>query len=91
MGKSFDALLVNVGEDSSNPGLWGFNGLATHHGTADAADATADADNGLEKRLEEEQNIVKDWLERFLLGGDDRNIEKVYVQGRFVGGRTFGA
>ena len=29
------------------------------------------------------------YLERFLFGGDDRNIEKVFVQGRLIGGRTF--
>ena len=88
MGKSFDALLVNVGENSSNPGLWGMNGLATHHGTAGpTAEDIADAEIGLEKK----QEIVNGWLERFLLGGDDRNIERVYVQGRFVGGRKFHA
>jgi guanine deaminase len=87
VGKSFDALLVNVGEESWNPGLWGLDGLATCRGTA-----AVDVDIGLEERknkLEKERKIMEDWLERFLLGGDDRNIEKVYVQGRFVGGRTF--
>lgn len=29
-------------------------------------------------------------LERFLFCGDDRNISRVYVQGRFIGGREFG-
>ena len=92
LGKSFDAILVNVGEDSSNPGLWGMNGLATPcHGTADAAGATAEAIADTEAELDEKQKIMIDWLERFLHGGDDRNIEKVYVQGRFVGGRTFRA
>ena len=89
LGKSFDALLVNVGENSSNPALWGMNVLATppsRHGTDDdAAGATAEAG------LEEKQKIVNGWLECFLHGGDDRNIERVYVQGRFVGGRTFRA
>ena len=87
MGKSFDALLVNVGENSSNPALWGMNVLATpRHGTdVDAAGATKEAG------LEEKQKIVNGWLECFLHGGDDRNIERVYVQGRFVGGRTFRA
>ncbi|KAG6900664.1 hypothetical protein C0993_005897 [Termitomyces sp. T159_Od127] len=28
-------------------------------------------------------------LERFLFCGDDRNISKVYVQGRFIGGKSF--
>jgi len=81
-GKSFDALLVNVGGDSSNPTLWGMNVLNTPRPSV-----TVDADIG----LEEKQKIVNSWLECFLHGGDDRNIEKVYVQGRFVGGRTFRA
>jgi len=76
-GKSFDALLVNVGGDSSNPTLWGMNPSTTP--------PTVDADIG----LEEKRKIVNSWLECFLHGGDDRNVEKVYVQGRFVGGRTF--
>jgi len=29
------------------------------------------------------------WLERFLFCGDDRNIRRVYVQGRLVGGKSF--
>jgi len=82
-GKSFDALLVNVGGDSSNPTLWGMNVLTTSRPNS----VTVDADIG----LEEKQKIVNSWLECFLHGGDDRNIEKVYVQGRFVGGRTFRA
>jgi guanine deaminase len=32
---------------------------------------------------------VEAWLERFMFCGDDRNIERVYVQGRFVGGTQF--
>ena len=85
MGKSFDALLVNVGENNLNPAVWGMAIPPSHHGTANAAGATAEA------KLEEKQKIVNDWLEQFLHGGDDRNIERVYVQGRFVGGRTFHA
>ena len=89
MGKCFDAILVNVGENSSNPAIWGMNVLATpRHGTADAAGAIiADAEVG----LEEKQKIINGWLECFLHGGDDRNIERVYVQGRFVGGQMFRA
>ena len=83
--KSFDALLVNVGEDNSNPGLWGING-STIPSSADAA--AARSETWLEEKKKE---IVDGWLERFLHCGDDRNIERVYVQGRFVGGRTFSA
>ena len=62
------------------------NVLATpRHGTTDAAGAMAEA--GLEMK----QKIVNSWLECFLHGGDDRNIEKVYVQVPFVGGRMFRA
>jgi guanine deaminase len=93
LGKSFDAILVNVGESSSNPALWRMNVLATpHHGnSADAAEATAEAIADAEVGLEEKQKIVNGWLECFLHGGDDRNIERVYVQGCFVGGRAFPA
>lgn len=31
------------------------------------------------------------YLEKFLFGGDDRNIENVFVKGRLIGGRTFKA
>ena len=90
LGKCFDAILVNVGENSLNPALWGMNVLATpRHGTANTAGATTEANGDAEVGLEEKRKIVNGWLECFLHGGDDRNIEKVYVQGRFVGGRTF--
>jgi guanine deaminase len=29
---------------------------------------------------------LETWLERFLFTGDDRNIRRVYVQGRWIGG-----
>ncbi|KAF8808969.1 Metallo-dependent hydrolase [Phlegmacium glaucopus] len=86
VGKSFDALLVSVGEDNLNPGLWALNSSRIPtHGTA--ADGAAHSEGWLEKKKE----IVDGWLERFLHCGDDRNIERVYVQGRLVGGRTFNA
>jgi len=72
--KSFDAILVNVGENSENPGLWGLNGMLPPPPYPTPTDP---------------ENKVNGWLERFLHGGDDRNIEKVYVQGRLVGGRKF--
>ena len=66
------------------------NSLATsRHGTADAAEVTAEAIADAEVRLKKKQTIMDGWLERFLHCGDDRNIERVYVQGRFVGGRSF--
>lgn len=70
-GKSFDALLVSVREETGNSGIWGLT---------EATGARPTPDKELEG-----------WLERFLFCGDDRNIERVYVQGRFIGGRTFHA
>lgn len=32
---------------------------------------------------------LDEMVERFLFGGDDRNITEVYVQGRLIGGRNF--
>ncbi len=33
-----------------------------------------------------EKKELEVWLERFLFTGDDRNIRRVYVQGRWIGG-----
>lgn len=33
-----------------------------------------------------ESKELEVWLERFLFTGDDRNIRRVYVQGRWIGG-----
>jgi guanine deaminase len=75
-GKSFDALFVNIRDAAGNPGIWGL----------------ADADSHVvgAKSIEEKKVILDGWLERFFFCGDDRNIDKVYVQGRLVGGRTYG-
>lgn len=35
------------------------------------------------------EELLARWLERFLFGGDDRNILRVYVQGRFIGGKSW--
>jgi len=35
------------------------------------------------------EDSLRGMLERFLFTGDDRNISRVYVQGRFIGGREF--
>lgn len=69
-GKSFDALVVNAGDDAGNPGLWGGMGEAEAEGLSG-------------------KEILEGMLERFLFTGDDRNISKVYVQGRFIGGKHF--
>jgi guanine deaminase len=45
---------------------------------------------GLHGEEGEGEAVLEGMLERFLFCGDDRNIKRVYVQGRFVGGREFG-
>lgn len=70
VGKSFDALLVNVSESSGNPALW--SGMSEDEDTAQDA-----------------KKVLESMLERFLFCGDDRNIQRVFVQGRFIGGKGF--
>lgn len=36
-----------------------------------------------------EKEALDELLERFMFCGDDRNISRVYVQGRFIGGKEF--
>jgi len=68
VGKAFDALLVSVRGDASNPALW-------------------DVDLDKELRIEPAEGKELDiWLERFFFTGDDRNIKRGYVQGRWIGG-----
>lgn len=45
----------------------------------------ADLDEELHVRLDKRKELDV-WLERFLFTGDDRNIKRVYVQGRWIGG-----
>lgn len=72
-GKAFDALLVSVSDETGNPGIWGYNP------ERDSTDVTAqNADKSL-----------MEWLERFLFCGDDRNIRRVIVQGRMIGGQDY--
>jgi guanine deaminase len=69
-GKAFDALLVSVRSDAGNPGLWG-----------------ADLDDELNVQREKTPKLdLEGMLERFLFCGDDRNIRRVYVQGKRIGG-----
>lgn len=70
-GKAFDALLVNIRETGPQPNKGLWgNGLG----------------EPLPQSLQERKALLETWLERFLFGGDDRNIKRVYVQGRQVGG-----
>ena len=42
-----------------------------------------------EKDEAEEEKALRGLLERFLFCGDDRNILKVYVEGKLIGGKDF--
>ncbi|KAG1891362.1 hypothetical protein F4604DRAFT_1567654 [Suillus subluteus] len=73
--KAFDALLVSVREDDTgNPAVWGYN-------------PGRDLTQGVTAQNADKSLI--EWLERFLFCGDDRNIKKVIVQGRTIGGRDY--
>ena len=78
-GKSFDALIVGVRPEMGNPSIWslpeeflniGSDSKSRHHSGSG----------------EEAKTRLDGLLERFLFGGDDRNILKVFVQGRCIGG-----
>ncbi|KAG0705067.1 hypothetical protein DFH29DRAFT_908642, partial [Suillus ampliporus] len=71
-GKAFDALLVSIQDEAGNPAIWGFN-------------PQRDLTQGVTAQSAD-KNLIE-WLERFLFCGDDRNIKKVIVQGRTIGGR----
>ncbi|KAJ7510029.1 Metallo-dependent hydrolase [Mycena galericulata] len=62
VGKSFDAIQVNVRNDAGNPALW----------ESDSAPRS-----------------LEGMLEQFFFCGDDRNICRVYVQGKLIGGTAF--
>lgn len=42
-----------------------------------------------ETGAQSEKERLAGMLERFLFCGDSRNVSRVYVQGRFIGGREF--
>ncbi|KAI9057926.1 guanine deaminase [Trametes sanguinea] len=78
-GKAFDALVVSVRSDVGNPATWGVD--------MDLELGVREAELGED---ESEEVELESFLERFLFCGDDRNIRRVYVQGRFIGGKEFG-
>jgi guanine deaminase len=93
-GKAFDALVVNVRNDATylgssstsatNFGLWGVDDdevVGLEHRRCKNDDAVA-SQHSEDKHTEE----LEAMLERFLFCGDDRNIRRVYVQGKWVGG-----
>ncbi|KAI8989696.1 guanine deaminase [Trametes punicea] len=75
-GKAFDALVVSVRSDAGNPATWGAD-MDLELGVRDAS-------------AKSEEVELENFLERFLFCGDDRNVRRVYVQGRFIGGKEFG-
>ncbi|EIN07156.1 Metallo-dependent hydrolase [Punctularia strigosozonata HHB-11173 SS5] len=82
-GKSFDALFVSMRSETGNPAVWGVDvdwelglGVGAEVGGGETAHAL------LSKELD-------GMLERFFFCGDDRNIRRIYVQGRMIGGSLF--
>ena len=90
VGKAFDAIVVNIrntSTDSPSP-------VSPHNlnmwGVGDDQDLIMESrrrkdggDGGEDERLREELDAM---LERLLFCGDDRNLRRVYVQGRWIGG-----
>ncbi|KAI0362415.1 guanine deaminase [Trametes cingulata] len=74
-GKAFDALVVSVRSDAGNPATWGVD---------------MDLELGVRDGKMSEDAELECFVERFLFCGDDRNVRRVYVQGRFIGGKEFG-
>ena len=93
VGKSFDAIVVNIRNPAGspqNPNIWGVGddeelGIETRRRKDDGgvANGHANPDAGLEDKLRQELDVM---LERLLFCGDDRNLRRVYVQGRWIGG-----
>lgn len=81
-GKAFDALVVSVRSAAGNPHVWGAD-LDAELGITRGGEAQSPA--------ERETQELEAMLERFLFCGDDRNIKRVYVQGRMIGGTEFSA
>jgi len=79
-GKAFDALLVSVRSECDNPNIWEVD-------LDDALGVTGTG--GPDGKGKSEKKELEGLLERFLFCGDDRNIRKVWVNGKVVGGREF--
>ncbi|KAI0333516.1 guanine deaminase, partial [Cubamyces sp. BRFM 1775] len=71
-GRAFDALVVSVRSAAGNPATWGVD---------------MDLELGVRDGGKPEEVELESFLERFLFCGDDRNVRRVYVQGRFIGGK----
>ena len=85
-GKAFDALVVSVRTDAGNPAVWGVD-LDERLGVRGSGGEHGDEGGRGKTEVEELEGM----LERFLFCGDDRNVRRVYVQGRLIGGKEFGA
>ncbi|KAF9645292.1 guanine deaminase [Thelephora ganbajun] len=99
VGKSFDAIVVNIRNTSTpspppvsphNLNLWGVGDdedlgldIRRRKDNNSIADGDAEVDIADENQLKEELDAM---LERLLFCGDDRNLRRVYVQGRWIGG-----
>ena len=99
VGKAFDAIVVNIRNTSTpssspvsphNLNIWGVRddeelGLETRRRKDDiyVENGNARVDMEDKQRLKEELDAM---LERLLFCGDDRNLRRVYVQGRWIGG-----
>jgi len=81
---AFDALVVSVRTDAGNPAVWGADLDAKLHVGASGGEFGHEGGRG---KTETEE--LEGMLERFLFCGDDRNIRRVYVQGRLVGGKEY--
>ncbi|KAI5124565.1 hypothetical protein M0805_003085 [Coniferiporia weirii] len=76
-GKCFDALLVSTRPETGNPAIWSVQ------------KEYLGVDNGASHYdREKARKELDELLERFLFGGDNRNILKVFVQGNCIGGST---
>ncbi|KAI0082846.1 guanine deaminase [Panus rudis PR-1116 ss-1] len=83
-GKSFDALLVSVRSDAGNPAIWGAD-WDERVGVRGSGGEPGDEGGRGKSDTEELEGL----LERFLFCGDDRNIRRVYVQGKVIGGKEY--
>ncbi|CAL1705159.1 unnamed protein product [Somion occarium] len=83
-GKFFDALVVSVRNDAGNPNVWGveFDRELDVRGSGGEEE-----DEGGRGKNETEE--LEGMLERFLFCGDDRNIRRVYVKGKLIGGKEY--
>lgn len=83
-GKAFDALVVSVRTDARNPNIWGADMDAELGVTGSGGELGREGGRGKGDKEE-----LEGMLERFLFCGDDRNIRRVYVQGKWIGGQEY--